>query len=155
MIEEQHDFSTFTFDDFSHEGEGEPAHTPPPPPADDAPTVTPQHAGLPNGAAVAAVDSDPAVREYLASYLEPADVATAASLSELEGRLGREPIVVLLGPSCSEPADLALIEQWSRTRPELGAILVTSDLTTALLHSAMRAGVKDVLSAPILSLIHI
>ena len=155
MIEEQHDFSTFNFDDFSYEGEGG-SSTPPPPPPSTAPeaeaeALAPPQASdqvLPNGAVVAAVDSDPAVREYLAAQVD-GDVATAASLTEFEGRLGMGPVVILLGPSCAEPGDLALVEHWSRTHPEVGTILITSELTTALLHSAMRAGVKDVLSAPI------
>lgn len=153
MIEEQHDFSTFNIDDFSYAGEDD-SNTPPPPAPtpESAPEAEESVPGLsqdlPNGAVVAAVDSDPAVRDYLASQVE-GDVATAATLAEIESRLGMGPVVVLLGPSCAEPGDLALVEHWSRTHPEVGAILITSELTTALLHSAMRAGVKDVLSAPI------
>ncbi|MEZ5343409.1 MAG: P-loop NTPase [Acidimicrobiales bacterium] len=146
MIEEQHDFSTFNFDDFSVDGGYAHAEQAV---AEAAPELPALGSELPNGAVVAAVDADAAVRDYLASQFGSADVATAASLTELETRLGRGACVVLLGPSCSEPNDLALVEQWARTRPEVGTILVTSELTTALLHSAMRAGVKDVLSAPI------
>lgn len=103
---------------------------------------------LPNGAALAVVDSDQAVREYLAAQLGEG-VATASSLHELEARLGLGPVVAVLGPSCAEPTDLALVERWSRSNPEVGCVLVTSELSTTLLHTAMRAGIKDVISAPI------
>ncbi len=104
--------------------------------------------GLPNGAALAVVDNDQAVRDYLAQQLGQG-VATAPSLLDLESRFGMSPIVVILGPSCVDPTDLAVVERWSRTNPEVGAILVTSELSTTLLHTALRAGVKDVLTAPI------
>ena len=59
------------------------------------------------------------------------------------------PVVVILGPSCADPSDLATIQTWTRTHPEVGSILVTSEVSTALLQSAMRAGVRDVLFGPI------
>ena len=101
-----------------------------------------------NGAAVAVVDADQAVRDYLAAQFGEG-AGTASSLAELEGRLGMGPVVVILGPSCADAADLATVRTWTRTHPEVGAILVTSEVSTALLQSAMRAGVRDVLSAPI------
>jgi len=101
-----------------------------------------------NGAAVAVVDADQAVRDYLAAQFGEG-AGTASSLPELEGRLGMGPVVVILGPSCADAADLATVRTWTRTHPEVGAILVTSEVSTALLQSAMRAGVRDVLSAPI------
>jgi pilus assembly protein CpaE len=103
---------------------------------------------LPNGAALAVVDADQAVRDYLASQLGEG-VATVGSLAELEQRFGLGPVVVLLGPSCADPTDLATVERWSRTNPEIGCVLVTAELTTTLLHTALRAGVKDVVPAPI------
>ncbi len=103
---------------------------------------------LPNGAGIAVVDSDQSVREYLAAQLGEG-AASAGSLEELEPRLGMSPVVVVLGPSCTDPSDLARIESWSRTNPEVGSVLVTNEMSTDLLRSALRAGVKDVLSAPI------
>ncbi len=103
---------------------------------------------LPNGAALAVVDSDQAVRDYLSGLLGEG-VATLNNLAELESRLGMTPIVAVLGPSCASSADLTRIEVWSRTRPEVGTLLVTAELSTDLLRTAMRAGVKDVLTAPI------
>lgn len=133
---EEHDFSSFTLDDFGLEEEQAPA---------PAGGMDPK---LPNGAGLAVVDTDRAVRDYLAQQLGEG-VAAEASLAELEQRFGMGPIVVVLGPSCATPADFAMVERWSRTNPEVGAILVTSELTTELLQTALRAGVKDVLSAPI------
>ncbi len=133
---EEHDFSSFTLDDFGQEAEQAPE------------SVGGMDPRLPNGAGLAVVDADRAVRDYLSQQLGEG-VASEASLAELEQRFGMGPIVVVLGPSCATPADFAMIERWSRTNPEVGAILVTSELTTELLQTALRAGVKDVLSAPI------
>ncbi len=135
---ELEDFSNFRFEDFENEGSTE--------------TITEEPVGsdirLPNGAALAVVDADQAVRDYLASQLGEG-LATVASLVDLEHRFGLGPIVVILGPSCVDPTDLAMVERWSRTNPEVGCVLVTSELTTTLLHTALRAGVKDVIPAPI------
>lgn len=136
---EEHDFSTFSLDDFGSPGDQ----------MTESPSIgADADPRLPNGAALAVVDADQAVRDYLAQQLGEG-VGSAASLSELESRLGMGPVVVVLGPSCAGPSDLAMVERWSRTNPEVGAILVTSELTTTLLQTALRAGVRDVLSAPI------
>jgi pilus assembly protein CpaE len=103
---------------------------------------------LPTNAAVAVVDADRAVADYLAGQLG-SGVATVASMGELERRLGVTPVVAVLGPSCVTPHDLAYVEQWNRTHPEVGVVLVASQLSTELLHRALRAGVKDVLAAPV------
>ena len=148
MIE--NDFSEFGLDDFSAGESSESADTlttneESAPSPDQGEGFDPR---LPNGAGIAVVDSDQAVRDYLTAQLGEG-AASAESLEELEPRLGMGPVVVVLGPSCSDPADLARIEQWDRTRPEVGSVLVTNEMSTDLLRSALRAGVKDVLSAPI------
>ncbi len=107
----------------------------------------PEHR-LVGGTALAVVDSDQAVSDYLAGLFE-GTVETAPSLGELERSLGLSSVVVVLGPSCTEPSDLAVVERWGRTYPNVATVLVTSELSTQLLHKALRAGVKDVLSAPI------
>ena len=135
---------SFGLDDFSSFGE-EPDEPETTEPAGEGPALQPQIA---NGAAVAVVDADQAVRDYLAAQFGEG-AGSASSLAELEGRLGMGPVVVILGPSCADPSDLATIQTWTRTHPEVGSILVTSEVSTALLQSAMRAGVRDVLSAPI------
>lgn len=103
---------------------------------------------LPTNAAVAVVDADREVCEYLAGQLG-SGAATAASMAELEQRLGVTPVVAVLGPSCVSPADLAYVEKWNRTNPEVGVVLVASQLSTELLQRALRSGVKDVLAAPV------
>ncbi|MGB5756647.1 MAG: P-loop NTPase [Acidimicrobiales bacterium] len=133
------DYDFLNFDSLEFEGDDE---TPA-----DSQEYEPEHR-LNGGAALAVVDSDKAVSDYLAGLFAGA-VDTASSLSELEDRLGLASQVVILGPSCTEPADLAVVERWGRSRPNLATILVTSELSTQLLHKALRAGVKDVLSAPI------
>lgn len=126
------DFTNFTFDDFGMEQELEAAQ------------VSDQFGGV----SLAVVDADQAVRDYLAAQFQ-GPVDSASSLVEIETRLGLSPIVVILGPSCVEPDDLAVVEQWGRVHPHVGTILVTAELSTDLLTQAMRVGVKDVLSAPI------
>ena len=105
-------------------------------------------ASLPTNAAVAVVDADRAVSDYLAGQLG-GGVATASSMAELQQRLGVTPVVAVLGPSCVTPHDLAYVEQWNRSHPEVGVVLVASQLSTELLQRALRAGVKDVLAAPV------
>jgi pilus assembly protein CpaE len=129
-------FTSFSYDDFGSDAE-----------LDDqlnAANEQSQFAGI----SLAIVDPDQAVRDYLAGLFD-GRVDTAGSLVEIETRLGLSPIVVLLGPSCVRPEDLAVVEQWARTHPHVGAVLVTAELTTELLQKALRAGVRDVLSAPI------
>ena len=100
------------------------------------------------GATLAIVDSDQAVRDYLAGlFTVRAEIATG--LEDLEARFSLTPRVVVLGPSCAEPDALAVVERWGRTYANVATVLITSELTTQLLHKALRAGVKDVLSAPI------
>jgi len=100
------------------------------------------------GAGVAVVDSDQAVRDYLVGLFE-GSVDTAATLEELEPRLEGGACVVVLGPSCARQEDFDTVAAWGKRYPNVAAVLVTSELTTQLLHKALRVGVKDVISAPI------
>ncbi|MDH3294576.1 MAG: AAA family ATPase [Acidimicrobiia bacterium] len=100
------------------------------------------------GAGVAVVDSDQAVRDYLVGLFE-GSVDTAFSLEDLEPRLQGGACVVVLGPSCARQEDFDTIALWGKRYPNVAAVLVTSELTTQLLHKALRVGVKDVISAPI------
>jgi pilus assembly protein CpaE len=112
-----------------------------------APAFTPGHQ-LRGGAGLAVVDADAAVRDYLAAMFT-GDVETASTLAEMESKLELASWVIILGPSCTEPADLETVERWDNSIPSVATVLVTSELSTQLLHKALRAGVKDVLSAPI------
>ena len=100
--------------------------------------------------ALAVVDPDPKLRTRLALQLgEDADVITyseVAALAEYQPR-GR-PIVVIFGPGLADSAGLAEVERFTRARPEAGAILVATELSTGLLQQALRCGVRDVLGAP-------
>lgn len=72
-----------------------------------------------------------------------------SSVNELAARLTGQPVVLVLGPSFAAGPDLAAAEQLLSARREVGAIMVTTELTTDLLQRALRSGVKDVLQAPV------
>ena len=130
------EFSNFNFDDFGIDTELE------------AELNEANEASQFGGISLAVVDTDQAVREYLAGLFD-GRVDMAGSLVEIETRLGLAPIVIVLGPSCAGPDDLVVVHEWSRTHPNVGTVLVTAELSTELLQKALRSGVKDVLSAPI------
>jgi pilus assembly protein CpaE len=98
--------------------------------------------------AVAVIDADQAARSRLAMQLGPG-ATPFASINELVSRLTGQPVVVVLGPSFASTGDLAHVEQLLNARREVGAIMVTTELSTDLLQRALRAGVKDVLQAPV------
>lgn len=99
---------------------------------------------------VAVVESDPGRRLGLTSQLGGrTSIASFGSLSSLQEALEFDSaIVVVLGPSCSQPEQLVRAEWLTRMWPGLGLILVVDTLTTELLQQAMRAGIKDVLASP-------
>ena len=134
-MSEEYDFSNFdSFDSFDS----------------DFSSPTPQVESPQSGgsASVAVVDDDQAVSDYLAGLFD-GQVERASSLSEMVTKLGSTSWVVVLGPSCGQPSDLATVEAWGQDYPNVATVLITSELSTQLLHKALRAGVKDVLSAPI------
>lgn len=96
---------------------------------------------------MAVVDSDDAVRNYLASLFDNAKKATSAT--EVRSLIGDQPHVVILGPSCTVPDELETIARWEQEAPNIGSILVTTELSTQLLHKALRIGIDDVIAAPI------
>jgi pilus assembly protein CpaE len=101
-----------------------------------------------SNAAIAVVDADQAVRSRLSMQL--GDLAVPVpSVHALSERLSGNPLVVVLGPSCASEADLSAIEALMAAHPEIGAILITTELSTDLFRRALRAGVKDVLPAPV------
>ncbi len=112
---------------------------------DDQPLTSPV-GGL--GAAVAVVDTDQAVRSRLAMQLGDFAVPVA-SIELLRERLTGIPLVAVLGPSCSSPDGLAAAEKLIGDRPEIGAILIAPELSTELFRQALRAGIRDVLPAPV------
>src|SRR4051812_22539317 len=100
------------------------------------------------GAAVAVVDTDQAVRSRLAMQLGDFAVPVA-SIDALRERLTGIPLVAVLGPSCANAEGLASAEKLVSDRPEVGAILIAPELSTDLFRQALRAGIRDVLPAPV------
>jgi pilus assembly protein CpaE len=98
--------------------------------------------------AVAIIERDPDERVRLAKLVGQG-ASSFGSLDELAPRLGATPVVAILGPSCSQDGSLVSVERLLHQHPELGAILVAHELSTALLQQALRAGVKDVLTDPL------
>jgi pilus assembly protein CpaE len=97
---------------------------------------------------VAVVDADQAVRGQLADQLGT-DATPLESIAALAPLLGGDPLVVVLGPSCASGTSLAELASLVGGRSEVETILVTDALSTDLLQMALRAGVKDVLAAPV------
>jgi pilus assembly protein CpaE len=59
------------------------------------------------------------------------------------------PHVLVLGPSFANPTRLAEVNGTLQAHREIGTILITEELSTDLLQTALRSGVKDVLAAPV------
>lgn len=99
---------------------------------------------------VSVVEPDPKLRTRLAMQLgEAAAVETFPEVGALAERLRPgQAAVVIFGPGLGDSPGLAAIQDLTRTHPEVGAILVADELSTALLTQALRSGVKDVLGSP-------
>jgi pilus assembly protein CpaE len=114
----------------------------------------PVHAGpaaaptAPVRVAVAVVETDPQMRAYVVSLLG-AGVAGFDSVDALVARAGDMPVVAVLGPSNAHPQLLEQAARALRAQPQIGSLLLTVELSTNLLHDAMRAGVRDVLALPV------
>jgi pilus assembly protein CpaE len=92
------------------------------------------------------VDDDQAVRSRLAMQLgEGAEAVGSLGAIPLTG----SPVVIVLGPSFASAPGLGGAEGFLAAHPEVGLVLVAGELTTDVLQQAMRAGVKDVLPAPV------
>src|SRR5438132_8812927 len=115
-------------------------------PTRDEPPLTSQGSGP--GAAVAVVDTDQAVRSRLAMQLGDFAVPVP-SIEALRERLTGIPLVAVLGPSCAGPDGILAAEKLVADRPEVGAILIAPELSTELFRQALRAGIRDVLPAPV------
>jgi pilus assembly protein CpaE len=98
--------------------------------------------------AVALIERDGDTRDRL-TELVGSNISTFASLDELAIRLTGTPVVAILGPSNAMDGGLSSTERLLQQHPELGAILIADELSTALLQQALRAGVKDVLTEPV------
>lgn len=99
---------------------------------------------------LAVVDPDPKLRTRLAMQLD--EGSSAASFPSIEALLeelrpGRS-AVLIFGPGMADPVGLSQVASLTRSRPEVGSILVASELSTHLLQQALRSGIRDVLAAP-------
>jgi pilus assembly protein CpaE len=97
---------------------------------------------------VAVLDDDAEVRDTLASQLGGRAQA-AGSIAALTSMLDGTPTVVVLGPSCASASRLAEVTGVLQAHREVGTVLVTDELSTELLQTALRSGVNDVLAAPV------
>lgn len=98
---------------------------------------------------VAVVDADLTTRSRLAMQLGGA-ADPVPSVDVLAPRLNGAPLVVVVGPSTSaDPRSMAAVERLLQARTEVGAIMLVAQLSTDVLHHALRSGVKDVLAAPV------
>ncbi|MCP4436901.1 MAG: P-loop NTPase [Actinomycetia bacterium] len=95
---------------------------------------------------VAVVEFDVATRERIMALLGDG-VTPFTTLEELTSRLtGAMPVVAVLGPSCTSPETLSMIERVNYEYPYMASVLVVGELSTQLLQQALRAGVRDVLA---------
>ena len=119
---------------------------------DDADALSPGDTAGPSADRAAVnlvvIDSDETSRHDLVSQAG-SEVVGFATIADLVPYLDGEIVVLVLGPSCIVDGSLPEIEQVLREHSEIGAILVAEDITTSLLTQALRAGVKDVIAAPI------
>lgn len=109
-----------------------------------APAVSPPK--ISSAVSVAVVEFEVATRERIISLLGDG-VTPFNTLEELTSRLtGAMPVVAVLGPSCTGPDTLPMIERVNQQYPYMASVMVVSELSTSLLQQALRAGVRDVLA---------
>jgi pilus assembly protein CpaE len=97
------------------------------------------------------VDPDPAIRSRLADDLGgPGAVAAYPDAARLaaDHPAGRR-LVAVFGPGLAATAGLTGIDGLTRSHPEVGAILLVPELSTALFQEALRSGIRDVLGFPV------
>jgi pilus assembly protein CpaE len=92
------------------------------------------------------VEPDPVARRALVAQLDGA--FELDDFSQLESQLSG-PTVVVFGPGTADAGSIAEAAPLLSTRPAVGGILIADAVSTELLQSALRAGFKDVLTAPV------
>jgi pilus assembly protein CpaE len=113
-----------------------------------APAAAPPASAVTPALPVVVVDADQAVRSRLAMQL--GEVTTSVpGVDALRDKLLGDATVAVLGPSCATPEGLAETERLVTDHPEVAVVLVATELTTELFRQALRAGIKDVLAAPV------
>ncbi len=96
------------------------------------------------------VDADEGFVEEARALFEGNKVYTARNISDAQRRLVEEGIdIALVGPSFAHEAGVAESTLLFDVQPELPLVLVTEAVSTDVLRAALRAGIKDVVEAPL------
>lgn len=97
---------------------------------------------------VAVVEADHRTRLRIAQQIAGSVSSTQhETLDELASVLDPErPAVVIFGPSLGNEFGFEQVERLTRSRPDVGVIVVTRELSTELLQHALRAGARDVVT---------
>jgi len=97
---------------------------------------------------VAVVEADGRTRLRIAQQVSGSVSATQhETLDELGSVLDPErPAVVVFGPSLGNEFGFEQVERLTRSRPDVGVVVVTRELSTELLQHALRAGARDVVT---------
>jgi pilus assembly protein CpaE len=96
---------------------------------------------------VAAVEPDERFRTRLTIQLAATEATVSDTIESLVATLdGKRPTVVVFGPGLANDTGLAQAQRLSRQHPEMGVVLVSEELSLALLQQALRAGVRDALA---------
>ena len=98
--------------------------------------------------AVAVVDPDQASRSRLAMQLGQG-ATPFPSVADVASRLTGAPVVIVLGPNCAEGPELDNAADLMTRRKEVGALVVAKELSMSIMQLALRAGIRDVLEAPV------
>lgn len=107
-------------------------------------------AGDPRHPDVLIVEPDAAVAAELAGESgEDGQAQRCASIEDVPRYLQGRPLVIVLGPGLSGAEDLSGIGALVRAHPEIGAVLVSDELSPAVFQQALRFGIRDVLGTPI------
>ena len=96
---------------------------------------------------VVAVDPDHRERTGLAIRLAGVTSQIQATIEEALAVLTPgEPAVAVFGPGLANDTGLAQAQRLARSNPEIGVVLVATELSMGLLQQALRAGVRDALT---------
>ena len=96
------------------------------------------------------VDADEGFVEEARALFEGNKVYTARNISDAQRRLVEEGIdIALVGPTFAHEAGVAESTLLFDVQPELPLVLVTEAVNTDVLRAALRAGIKDVVEAPL------
>ncbi len=97
---------------------------------------------------VAIVDPDPGARMRLSVQLSGASPSATFDAVEAmaEELTDDRPTVVVFGPGLDDVGALHHVQWLARTRPNTGVVLAVDELTTDVLQSALRSGVRDVVA---------